>query len=202
MCSIVGSLSRKKLFELCDLNMYRGAVNHSISYYNIKTEEIVVERFMGPLDTSSIRAMNDTYYIVHLQAPTGQSENIHPAELHESHYLWHNGIIKESKMKDLEEKLEVKSAWDTDLLLRAFEAEMLDEVDGSFSCLLYSLGGLYLFRNEIAPMFYDHDLSISSTKFTNSMPTDPNNIFWMDLHDKSLVSVGTFTTKENPYYFE
>jgi hypothetical protein len=60
---------------------------------------------------------------------------------------------------------------------------------------------LYLFRNEISPMFIDKQMNISSTKFEDSEETCPNVVFRMDLNYNNLINVGEFKTAENPYYF-
>ena len=60
---------------------------------------------------------------------------------------------------------------------------------------------MYLFRNEISPMFVDKDLNISSTMFENSAETDPNVVFKIDFSYNKLVPKGKFQTVENPYFF-
>ena len=77
----------------------------------------------------------------------------------------------------------------------------LDVVDGTFSCARYDKQDLYLFRNEISPLFYDEDLNISSTKFENSKDTEAGVMYFMNLQRSELEPMKRFETKENPYYF-
>jgi len=203
MCSIVASFDKAKLIELCKLNEYRGQQSHSISYYDPETGELTITRGEGPVDYASIEYANNVYCIVHMQAPTTQSTQIHPAQFEDA-YLWHNGIIKESYILKMQEIAGSTSTWDTQLLLELFKGDLqtLSEVDGTFSCLLYNYGDLYLFRNEISPMFIDiESMTISSTKFEGSEPTEPNKIFYMDFVDKSLCILEEFKTAVNPFYF-
>ena len=50
-------------------------------------------------------------------------------------------------------------------------------------------------------MFVDDQLNISSTKFENGTSTEPNKVLKINFTTKALNEVGSFTTKENPYYF-
>lgn len=204
MCSIVGSFDRDKLIELCKANEYRGQQSHSISYFNKDTGEITIIRSLGSVNYDSIIIPERHYAIVHQQAPTSNKlseENIHPAS-HDESFLWHNGIIKQAFVPVLQVMTNSVKTWDSELLLMAaaMDIENLSMIEGSFSCLLYTRGELYLFRNEISPMFYDANMTISSTKFDGAMPTDPNQLFFMDFFGKSLVGVAEFKTKENPYF--
>ena len=203
MCSIVGSFKKDKLFELYRQNVYRGEHAHSISYYDIVSGELTVERGKGPLDFNKIEQKPLVYMIVHLQAPTTQgSETIHPAH-YEGRYLWHNGILKQSFIEKLKSSLNDVCDWDTFLMLKAIteDRENLNNLDGSFSCLLYDHEKLYLFRNEISPMFVDAYMNISSTHFNGSRSTEPNQLHHMDFNFSALFAVKNFTTVTNPYYF-
>jgi hypothetical protein len=81
--------------------------------------------------------------------------------------------------------------------------ESLQQFDGTFSCLYYDRDTLklYLFRNEISPMFIDEDFNISSTKFKDSKETEPNKVFKLDITRKLSQEVYSFKTVENPYFF-
>jgi glutamine phosphoribosylpyrophosphate amidotransferase len=143
-----------------------------------------------------------------MQAPTTDSKelnNIHPATgnpYSSESLLWHNGIIKEKEVERLREKYQLKSTWDTYMLLHHLIANgSLDDIDGTFSCLWYDDYTLKLFRNEISPMFIDSHSTISSTKFEGSIPTEPNTMFEFDPFKNKLNPLFTFQTKENPYYF-
>ena len=116
--------------------------------------------------------------------------------------LWHNGIIKEKTITKLQDELETKCTWDTMLLLKYISIhESPDNVDGTFSCMLYDGISLSIFRNEISPMFIDNELNISSTKFENSRRLDPNIMYQLHLHTNTLEEYNKFETVENPYYF-
>lgn len=203
MCSIVGSFKKDKLIELCKLNEHRGQHSHSVSYYDIVTGEISVQRASGPINYDYIRQRSLVYMIVHMQAPTseGAASNIHPA-YHDGRFLWHNGILKQTYIQQLKESLNEVCSWDTFLMLKAItqDREYLNQLDGSLSCLLYDHEKLYLFRNEISPMFYDENLNISSVSFHGSKPTPPNQLHHMDFNFSELFAVKNFMTKFNPYY--
>ena len=66
----------------------------------------------------------------------------------------------------MQEGLQSKEQWDTGLMHDwLINKKSLDYIDGTFACLRYKNGKLYIFRNEISPLFIDDELNISSTKF-------------------------------------
>lgn len=206
MCSIIGSFKKDTIIGLCELNAYRGQHSHSISYYNIETNQITsIVKNLGVINYDDISPKENEYCIVHMQAPTtGLSNNlnsVHPA-IEDLDVLWHNGIIKEKEIERLQKKYDTYVKWDTYILLKhmIFEGTP-DNIDGTFSCLWFDSYRLYLFRNEIAPMFIDDDFNISSTKFANSNPTEPNAVLLFEPGLKRLVPILNFNTVENPYYF-
>lgn len=203
MCSIVGSFSKDKLIELCKLNEYRGQYSHSISYYDTQTGQIAVQRNLGAIDYGNIQDCPESIFIVvHQQAPTSTTSlnSIHPAIFQEN-LLWHNGILKDSQIKPMSQKIFWEETWDTYLLLRHYiEEGSLNDIDGSFSCLLYKDQKLFLFRNQIAPMFIDDDMNLSSTKFEGSRRTDADVIYSIDFTEKKLINIGEFKSKNNPYW--
>jgi len=81
--------------------------------------------------------------------------------------------------------------------------DTLNELDGSFSCLYYDKDelSLFLFRNEISPMYMDMDMNISSTDFPNSYETPPNEVLKMNFNQVGVDVVSKFSTVENPYFF-
>jgi hypothetical protein len=222
MCAIVGSFNTETLHTLITLNSYRGCHSYSFSLYDTYLQRLTVhKKALGEVDISSINVPPRSYGIVHVQAPTTSSitlDSVHPACLgplssftinkdtkHEEYdqCLWHNGIIKADCVKELQKRNGVID-WDTRLMLLELYAHgwySLDRFDGSFSCLYYSQGGLYLFRNEISPMFIDSDLNISSTKFAGSTPTEANKVLKIEHSSKTAAPIFTFKTVENPYYF-
>ena len=215
MCSITGSKDLKKLKELIELNSYRGVHSHSITVFDpggvvdtmfIPFDILYQKKGLGPLifDDHDLSEYKDAYYIVHQQAPTTESKNsnaIHPA-IHNDNMLWHNGIIKHKQVESLQDKFTTKCNWDTMLLLKHLnEYDTPNDIDGTFSCVLYDGDQLSIFRNEISPLFYDSELNISSTKFENSKRLEPNKMFLMSVPNNTLVKYNEFKTVENPYYF-
>ena len=208
MCSIIGSFDRDTVIALCELNAYRGQHSHSISYYDVEINQVTsITKNLGAIDYNKINPTRNEYCIVHMQAPTSERTwaevltNVHPAIIDED-VLWHNGIIKEKEIKRLQEKYQVDNTWDTYILLKHMMSEGTpDGIDGSFSCLYFDSYRLYLFRNEIAPMFIDDNFNISSTKFSNSSPTEPNCMLLFEPGLKNIVPILHFNTVENPYYF-
>ena len=220
MCSIICSSDIEKVKELAVLNEYRGQHSHSLFVVDRLGGDIVYRhRGLGPLnidDHNLNYSKDEVYYIVHQQAPTTEnkdSDTIHPAQLHDHELLWHNGIIKAKEVERLRKELQCPVTWDTHLLLRYInDYGTPDGIDGTFSCVWYHQGELFMFRNEISPLFIDDKLNISSTKFDNSTSVPANEIIriWvgpdeegnlMKLNKDRLEVEATFTTKENPYYF-
>lgn len=215
MCAITGSFDTEKLKELVELNSYRGQLSHSISYYNCIYKTLTVQKNLGPINLDSINIPEGHYGICHTQAPTTDALNeasIHPAEgtlgTENKTYLWHNGILKAEAIKKLQVEYHTDEKWDTALLLRrVMSVGLPNNIDGTFSCLwfkpngVYDQGDLYLFRNELAPMFIDDFLNISSTKFEGSYSTDPNKLLYMDIEFEVLHNHGGFETVESPYFF-
>ncbi|NQX84259.1 MAG: hypothetical protein HRS57_03610, partial [Mycoplasmataceae bacterium] len=152
----------------------------------------------GPLDVKQLDGEWD-YCIVHQQAPTSKEVNntdlaigrfIHPAKKDKS-FLWHNGIIKEGKFE---------GDWDTEWLFDQVLNEDLNEVDGTFACMLYHENQIYVFRNEISPLFKS-DSTFSSTLFPGASTVTPNVYWKLDYNSEILEQGFNFKTKENPYYF-
>ena len=207
MCSISASKDKEVLLKLIELNRYRGEESHSVTTYlhqedceegcdgfHLKTQ---LKQY-GPLNVESLDGEWD-YCIVHQQAPTSKEVNntdlatgkfIHPAQKEKS-YLWHNGIIKEGKFE---------GDWDTECLFDQTLNESLSEVDGTFACMLNHDNDMFIFRNEISPLFKDGS-SFSSTKFEGSEPVIPNKMWKLDYGTGVLEEMWKFETKENPYHF-
>jgi glutamine phosphoribosylpyrophosphate amidotransferase len=209
MCAIFGSFSRDKFLELAELNSYRGQHSFSISYLNPLNGSMNQSiRMHGKFDPDMVQTKKDVYYIGHIQAPTTgdkSTNSVHPSyatDVDDFSLLWHNGILKEDCIRDLQDHFQTNEKWDTYLLHKwVIEGNRLDQIDGTFSCLRYTNHILYLFRNEISPMFTDSKLNISSTKFEGATKTPANKILKVDFLNYELVIVDEFKTKENPYYF-
>lgn len=208
MCSIIGSFDAQKVVELCKLNEYRGQLSHSLSLYDIPSGKITVQRRVGPVDYDEILSTEKdrlTYMIVHMQAPTSDEfkvTTVHPAA-YMDRFLWHNGILKQQYIAKLKEQLDEVCSWDTFLMLKALyeDIDAVKKFDGSFACLMYAHEKLFLFRNEISPMFFDNKLSISSTKFEGSTSVPANKMLHMDFNFDELFSIYEYNTVMNPYFF-
>lgn len=211
MCAIVGSFSPIKLRELIQLNSYRGSHSYSFSLYDPYSGMLkVISKGLGTLNLNSVIVPSGYYGIVHVQAPTTDArseEFIHPAQI-QGRALWHNGIVKANVVEGFLDR--TKTSWDTMQILKLISEdsednqwEVLSNIDGTFSCLYYDerKSNLYLFRNEISPMFVDKELSISSTKFEDSSETPPNKVLKIDFVTCCLHNEYEFDTVENPYYF-
>jgi hypothetical protein len=160
-----------------------------------------VSRGMGEIPKDLINIGLNEYCIVHMQAPTTDNKDmntVHPAQIGNT-YLWHNGIIKAdwvNKRKDI-------SSWDTQLILNQYvSTKDLNDIDGTFACLLCDEDKLYLFRNEISPLFIDKYSNISSTRFEGAVLIKPNIVweFLSTLSGKLEETDMKFNTVENPYY--
>ena len=173
MCSIFGSKDKKEFFELAKLNGYRGTHSHSLAIIrdNSVASIDILSKGFGPLEEQELKEKG--LFVGHQQAPTTKSTDssaIHPSE--GFGYLWHNGIIKDYQVKKWQKEYNLDVTWDTRLLHRHIESKQFDglsEADGSFACLYYFLGSMWLFRNDNCPMFVKGS-SFSSTKFEGSEP--------------------------------
>jgi hypothetical protein len=213
MCAIIGSRKLDKLKELVSLNSYRGSHSYSLSLFNTYSGHLtVLKKKLGTIDLNNFIIPHHGYAIVHVQAPTTDSRTdafIHPAitggETYPEEALWHNGIIKEEQVKENISKY--NTSWDTMQLLKGIVStksfKVLNDFDGTFSCLYYSKEDLCLrlFRNEISPMFIDSEMNISSTKFENSFETASNSVIKLNLNKNSIIIEDEFVTVENPYFF-
>lgn len=200
MCAITGSLHKEKLKDLYNLNAYRGELNYSLATFKphkgVVTFQTLFQddgKMPGTL-IDGIPCREGDFIIAHSQAPTTDSRNVHPAVFGEA-MLWHNGIIKQSKLSP--------GTWDTAWLLEQiidYGWSSLSRVDGTFACIMYLNGNLYVFRNEISPMFIDDRFNISSTKYQGSVPLTPNRVWKLNFNTMYLDAVAYFETMENPYY--
>ena len=213
MCSISASRSKEELLKLVELNRYRGEESHSVTQFIYQKEEGFhfkqQIKSYGPLDVEQLDGEWD-YCVVHQQAPTSKEVNntdlatgrfIHPAQ-NEKSFLWHNGIIKEGKFE---------GDWDTEWLfnltlddlkkspLKRFDAK-ISEADGTFACMMYHDNNIFVFRNEISPLF-SKGSTFSSTKFEDAIPVQPNTMWRLDYDIAVLEEKWKFKTKENPYHF-
>lgn len=215
MCAIVGSFSRDKFNSLMNLNMYRGAFSFSITIIDPLSLTTNTYKSLGQFDPKlfdSIRCKAGSYYLGHTQAPTGglvrDIKRVHPAE-NSGLKLWHNGILKSLEIERLQKELSSSCVWDTQLFLdytyqknSSGLGPILSEIDGSFACAyLKENDFLYIFRNSPGILFVDSELNISSTKFNQSELLKSNCVYSLDLVNKKINEVTTFSSKSDPYFF-
>ena len=206
MCAIVGSFNKDKLAELIELNSKRGSFSYSFCVLDMNYDVLFSKKDFGKFDNSLLEHNYGTYvyYIAHIQAPTGgliQDVNrIHPAIMGNKR-LWHNGIIKDYYVKKMMVKYDSLNEWDTTYILT--ELDNIEDIDGTFSCLLLDEGkSLTLFRNSDSPMFIDDSLNISSTKFKDSYSTQPYSFIDIDLKNKNNKIIKEWISKHSsPYFF-
>lgn len=202
MCAITASFDPVKLKELYKLNAYRGELSWSISSFSLyKNERVELNTLFQ--DSGSMpddifdfatAVTEDKFFVAHSQAPTTQAGHMHPAVYGDT-LLWHNGIIKQKALEH--------NTWDTLWLLEQITSygwSSLSRIDGTFACIMYNGGEMFVFRNEISPLFYDKDLNFSSTKFEGSESLEPNKVFKLNFKYKQLTTVAYFETHTNPYY--
>lgn len=214
MCSIVGSFSENKFCELMKLNAYRGEFSHSISYITKEFESHTEKQFgqfkQIEFRTGLVEQTKDYYYLGHSQAPTGglvlDANRIHPAS-NGKFKLLHNGIIKSSYVETLRSVLRSSNSWDTQLLLdylveNNMNFEKLSDIDGAFACALIKESQfLTIFRNAPSVLFIDENFNISSTKFEGAKLVDVDSVFSLDLYNKKMKKISSFTSKSDPYYY-
>lgn len=199
MCALIGAPDRNSFIDILNVNRYRGEVTHSLCDLEFdKDSRIKILRLMrnqGSFNTSAIVDSDKcALHIGHTQAPTSGSSNIHPAT-YKGSYLWHNGIVKQH----------ATTGWDTQLIIEGIVNHgfsTLSEIDGTFACFLLMDDRLYVFRNEISPLFHKDGKYYSSTKMEGMISLEPNTVFAVEpLSTNTLRFVTSFKTKENPYFF-
>ena len=223
MCAIIGSFSLAKLKELLALNQHRGNFTFSITEFDSQTGRLV-STFRGchPLTAAMLDVCDDERYykVVHIQAPTGLAGvdpyTIHPAVGCTGMLLWHNGILKDYQIRELQKKHHSNSGWDTELVVHQLECafemtgneeykdnpfRILEKLDGSFACLFWDHNVLWAFRTTSAPLFVDKDMNISSLQCQDMQPLFTGRAFSFDFKARELVGVFNFQPKDNPYFF-
>jgi asparagine synthetase B (glutamine-hydrolysing) len=200
MCAITGSLDKNKLKELYALNTYRGELSYSLASFRPQKDRVIFQTLFqesgkipeGLID--SVLTQTGDFLVCHSQAPTTNSNNVHPAVYGDA-MLWHNGIIKQKNI--------LEGSWDTAWLLKNiidYGWSSLSRIDGTFACIMYLAGDLFIFRNEISPLFLDDQFNVSSVKFEGSRSLTPNKVWKLNFETSYLDTVAYFDTFENPYY--
>jgi hypothetical protein len=207
MCGIAASYNPEALIALFKLNKTRGNGRWSLNKIDIRTNRIIdtVVSETELTDGSELHPgrKEDVYYVLHVQAPTGQGNAFHPARENGTS-VWHNGIIKEAGIKYMQTKLGSNCTWDTNLMAQMFDKysiyDWLSDIDGSFACIKLQ-EDLTIFRNQVCPLFIDADLNISSTKFPGSKSLEANKVFSLNLPSMTIKCTDdTFKTFDMPYY--
>jgi|694.fasta_scaffold00062_19 glucosamine 6-phosphate synthetase-like amidotransferase/phosphosugar isomerase protein len=204
MCSIIGSYNKDKFIELLELNRYRGAFSHSLTLYRPEGTTLTFKGF-GDFNLKLLdNVQTDDYILGHCQAPTGglvkSFDRIHPY-VNNTIKLLHNGIIKTQEVQRINEIINSKHQWDTQLLGEYISEDFnkLSDIEGSFACVCIKNNKLYMFRNAISPLYQDIYCNISSTKFDDSEMIDNNVIY--QLREIHYFRVDSFNNTHNPYYF-
>jgi len=218
MCGIIASKSIKKFKELVLLNQSRGTFSHSLTMlqYDDTNKHILdksIYRQFGEFNFKVFDGVSDDlqniYLIGHVQAPTGglvkDYQRIHPSNVADSSYMYHNGILKSKYIKEyIVKDGYARDVWDTELLnnnIYKYGFDHLSKVYGSFACLLLQDDNLYAFRNNNSIIYYDDQLSFSSVKFDNSFELISGEVFKLDLTNNSLIGRHQFKLLDN-YYVE
>ena len=138
---------------------------------------------------------------------------IHPSIIEDpdpESWLWHNGILKEEAIRNLENHLKFeKDTWDTKLLHMSLHLggfQQLNEIDGSFGCVLikkyHDTYKMYVFTNDIVTLFIDDNGTLSSIKFGDACKRiDPNTVYEYDTVLRTINPITSFSSKSSPYYF-
>lgn len=205
MCGLVIARNLTRFDELMQDNLYRGGLYHSISYIGNYNGLIDVVRMQGPYRVGSVSPPTPyQLYIGHQQAPTGVArtdKNVHPSVYQNCYlqksYLWHNGMVKEVQLISHR-----WFGWDTDYIhqgLVEVGVGALDHIDGSFACIWWYQNKLRIFRNDIVPLFYHPDGSLSSTYFDGAALIKAGVMYTYHLESGMLIPGETFINTENPY---
>lgn len=216
MCGIILSFDALQFEQLAQLNASRGSFSHSLTIVENDYTTHTVRNF-GPFKHFP-KNREGKCMIGHVQAPTGglvrDPQRIHPAQM-DSLKLWHNGIIKNSYVRKINERCGAPDprhskvyTWDTEAFLASIyyeKAYALTNTDGSFACVLVNeRDSIEVFRNQTSPLYYTMappGLAISSVSFPMSLPLKANTLFRVDISKKELVEVYTFKNVNTPYYF-
>lgn len=214
MCGIFATADPIKLENLFNLNYKRGQRGFSQNGFSFFDGNSLVWEARNESKRLEIdpKFLSD-FNICHVVAPTGES-HFHPAireaQEHESEgftALWHNGILKADTISEYA-RTDAEAEWDTQLLVNRLHylntpeetSEFLSSLEGSFACLLIKDSQLFVFRNNLVPLYWDNLMNFSSVKFSFSNLLAPGVVFHVDFEQRKLVDTGIhFTTKNDPY---
>ena len=232
MCSIVCATSEDTLKALLQESERQGRGGHSWSRTLVSYKDWTVkekDNGMGkyPFNKDMLQVPDGTLAVAHVQAPTTTArgkDSIHPSEsfsagiqLSEDFqtFLWHNGVLEPrcyEKYADWDTKAmnimlheAVALSWEGigkgDCWKRWFE-----RIKGQFACILLVVGkGLYLFRNEAAPLYCTEDgypfFTVSSVRAKDVLSLTSGGVFSVYFEDGVFSTVKTASfDPEGPYY--
>lgn len=153
----------------------------------------------GGINESVVDVLGGVIY--HYQAPTSNLSKFHPNRL-ENDLLWHNGLLKEHQIAELQEIYNTDEGWDTALLHTYIkEGKDLSVIDGSFAVFRFVNGELYACRNALVTLYSNEDHSVlSSAKIKGVCDKLIDHGYWYKYTDGKFVKQdGHFETKNNPY---
>ena len=202
MCGMFFTFNDDYIPRLQQANAKRGGVNESLTKVDLyETDGGWIGHFQAPTSTVSRRHPN---FCDHKEFGGKDTSN-----------LWHNGILKEYTIRDMQEKFNTKEEWDTALLHEhIMQFGDLSDVDGSFAVIVeYNFSGknyLYFARNALVPLYMNADeLILSSTQVPELGVTELIEAgkwyFYEDNEFHKVTStahkniLNPFTTKNNPY---
>lgn len=201
MCGIIYTSHREQIPDLVKLNERRGNGRFSVMVRVGNKDTFFND---GDVDINDIitKIPDDMKFcIIHIQAQTSNHGNYHPA-VHKDNMLWHNGMLKDTEVKRWA-KNDLEREWDTAILARiGVDWETLSDIEGTFACLCYAQDNLWIYRNELVPLYGNDDWSIiSSTKFQNSNLIPCHGIFCKvnGMGPPMILQGASFVTKNSPY---
>ena len=187
MCGMFFTFDKDNIPLLSDYNSRRGGVNQSLL-------EIDIDKIA---------------YVGHFQAPTSVVSRVHPNKLN-STMLWHNGILKDNAIKELQSKFNLHNEqWDTALLHEAIlKNEEIGDIDGSFAVFLFKDNNFYFTRNALAPLYINSEKCIISSAKIKELNVDEivKDGIWYIVKNSKIEPISNdffknFKTKNNPYNF-
>jgi len=207
MCGISASFNIETLQNIIEVNNIRGNFSFSLLVYDYINKHILaLHRSFIDKRKELVKLYKDipAYFIAHNQAPTaGLNHNffkIHPAE-YKNNFLYHNGLLKDNTIQKL--RLFYKSDWDTMLLLQEIihsDFKNLNDIYGSYACILINEYKLFVFRNSNSIIYYDTELNLSSEKMDTMQELPTNKIFELDFNNRSIKPFQDFTNIDDIYY--
>jgi glutamine phosphoribosylpyrophosphate amidotransferase len=203
MCGIFVSFNEITLNELCNLNLHRGNKDKissmAIPFNSNTNNNIDITR-----EKSCINFIEGKYNVCHIQSPTNQINDekcIQPVE-YNNNILFHNGMLKQEYIQTVSDKY--KTTFDTLIMIKMIDdvgiKSTLENIDGSFACILFYNNELFIFRNNPGILYVDDKLNISSTKFKNGHLIKSNVIIKLDLYNRTFKETEVFATKSKPYF--